>query len=152
MSYDSTHDTRKHIGRVQELLNVAIDNLDDRAAAHDASKLVFPEKEMFDQYTPMLRDLTYGSPEYAACLEEMKQTALKHHYEYNSHHPEHYPNGFDGMSLLDILEMLADWRAATERHADGSLTKSLEMNRTRFGLSEQLYGILVNTAKELGWL
>lgn len=152
MSYDSTADTQAHIDRVQSLIHDAMANLARRALAHDASKLVSPEKEMFDHYTPRLRELTYGSDAYRACVEEMKQTALTHHYEHNSHHPEHYPNGFDGMSLLDVIEMLCDWKAAGERHADGSLAKSLETNKTRFGLSEQLHGILVNTAKELGWL
>ncbi len=58
----------------------------------------------------------------------------------------------NNMSLLDIIEMLADWKAATMRHADGDFAKSLEINRQRFGISDQLHHILVNTAKELNWL
>ena len=34
--------------------------------------------------------------------------------------------------------MLADWKAATERHADGDLLRSLRLNTERFGLSPQL--------------
>jgi len=77
--------------------------------------------------------------------------ALKHHYENNSHHPEHYPNGINGMSLLDLIEMLADWKAAGMRHADGDMQKSLEINKKRFGMSDQLAEIFQNTIKELGW-
>lgn len=154
MTYDSTTETLTHINRVQVHIAHMQANLDERSNLHDRSKLQEPEKSMFDTYTPRLRALTYGSPEYEACRQEMLKTALKHHYEQNTHHPEHYADCFDGMSLLDLLEMFADWRAATERHADGSMAQSLEVNRTRDGwnMSPQLYNILVNTARELGWL
>jgi len=48
--------------------------------------------------------------------------------------------------------MLADWKAATERHDDGDLAKSLEIQRERFGISDQLVAILRNTAEHFGWL
>lgn len=56
------------------------------------------------------------------------------------------------MTLVDLIEMLADWKAATERHADGSLRTSLMINADRFGISEQLQGILRNTAQEYLWM
>jgi hypothetical protein len=154
MTYDSTEDTKAHINRVQVHIAHMQAALDERAALHDRSKLEEPEKSMFDTYTPRLRALTYGSAEYEACRQAMLVAGLQHHYEHNSHHPEHAADCFDGMSLLDLLEMFADWRAATERHADGSMAQSLEVNRTRDGwnMSPQLYNILVNTARELGWL
>lgn len=31
----------------------------------------------------------------------------------------------NGMDLLDVLEMLVDWKAAGERHKDGCIYKSL---------------------------
>lgn len=148
--YDSRPDTRAHITRVRQLMANIWGNIYDRADRHDASKLEDPERSMFDRYTPQLRALTYGSPEYKACLEAMGE-ALRHHYAHNSHHPEHYPDGIAGMSLLDVIEMLADWKAAGERHADGDLLASLEINRERFGISDQLHSILVNTVRELGW-
>lgn len=148
--YDSRTDTLAHIQRVRELMEEMRWQLALRAGRHDQSKLEEPEKSVFDRVTPKLRELTYGSPEYKASLDEMGE-ALQHHYANNSHHPQHYENGFDGMSLLDVIEMFADWKAAGERHADGSLEKSLEINKTRFGLSEQLWHILDNTRKELGW-
>jgi len=106
---------------------------------------------MFDEMTPKLRALTYGSEEYKACLQKMGP-ALKHHYEVNSHHPEHYENGVQGMSLLDILEMLADWKAASMRHNDGSFAESLKINRERFNISPELFTIIKKTVEELGWV
>jgi hypothetical protein len=122
-----------------------------RSSIHDLSKLHDPEKAIFDEMTPKLKGSTYGSEEYKGFLAQMKP-ALDHHYAKNPHHPEHYPNGIDGMSLLDLLEMLCDWKAAGERHADGSMERSLTVNRERFKIGPQLQAILRNTAQELGWL
>lgn len=141
-------ETWRHINRVQQLLGDAIGWLSHRAIVHDQSKLVPPEVGVFATATERLRGLTYGSPEYKQCLEEMKP-ALDHHYAKNSHHPEHYPGGIDDMDLLDLVEMLCDWKAATERHANGSLPKSLEINAVRFKISPQLQRILENTAARL---
>jgi hypothetical protein len=65
---------------------------------------------------------------------------------------EYRRSQISGMTLVDLIEMLADWRAATERHADGSLTKSLAIQRKRFGISDQLNEVLWNTAREFRWL
>lgn len=61
-------------------------------------------------------------------------------------------SGINGMTLLDLIEMLCDWKAAGERHNDGSIQKSLEINQKRFHIQKQLQGIIENTARELGWL
>lgn len=55
------------------------------------------------------------------------------------------PKGIRGMSLLDVLEMLCDWKAATLRHKDGDILRSIEHNQKRFGYSDDLKQILLNT-------
>ena len=150
MTYDSRPDTLEHIKKVQEFLGQIESNIGSRASFHDNSKLHPPEKEVYDEFTPKLRDSTYGSDEYKGFLKDMG-AALQHHYQANSHHPEHFKNGVNGMSLLDVIEMLADWKAAGMRHANGDIQKSLEINKARFGISDQLFEILQNTVKELGW-
>lgn len=149
--YDSRQDTIEHILRVRELLYIVQNRLEARGFAHDQSKLGPNEKPIFDSVTQKLKGLTYGSDEYKASLKDLGP-ALAHHYANNSHHPEHYQNGVDGMSLLDVVEMLCDWKAAGERHTDGSIARSLAVNRERFKISDQLHSILENTARELGWL
>lgn len=145
--YDSTADTLKHIGMVRVCLTTMIDSLRIRAITHDASKLVAPEKSVFDVVTPRLRGLTYGSPEYKASLEEMGE-ALKHHYAENRHHPEHFQNGMHGMTLVDLVEMFCDWCAATLRHADGDIEKSIMLNAERQHFDSLLADIMRNTARE----
>lgn len=149
--YDSTHDTLTHIRRVQSLLVLACTNLQHRALVHDMSKLSEPEKSCFDACAVKLKTIAYNSPEYHEALKELKP-GLDHHYAANSHHPEHYPNRLDGMSLLDLVEMLVDWKAATERMKDGGdIYRSIESNQKRFGYSDGMRDILVKTADELGW-
>lgn len=151
MSYDSRPETYAHIATVRDYLNRVVVDLLYRAHDHDLSKLEFPEREMFDEFTPKLRDSTYGSDEYKAFLVAMAP-ALDHHYQANRHHPEHWPNGVADMTLLDVIEMLADWKAATLRHDDGDLGRSIEQNAERFGYGDEFERLLRNTARDLGWL
>ena len=90
------------------------------------------------------KDTFYGSDEYKEFLAGMKP-ALDHHYAENRHHPEHFENGIDGMDLFDLVEMLFDWKEATERHNNGDILKSLDINEKRFNISPQLKQILANT-------
>lgn len=146
--YDSRADTLTHIKRVSELMMMAAIELLRRASTHDNSKLEYPEKQFVDKFTPLLASSTYGSDEYKQFLIDMKPM-LDHHYKTNSHHPEHYKNGIDGMDLFDVIEMFFDWKAAGERHANGNIFKSIEHNRLRFQMSDQLVSIFVNTANSL---
>ena len=50
---------------------------------------------------------------------------------------------------LDVVEMLCDWMVAVKRHEDGDIYKSIEINKERFGLSDQLVQILKNTVEKL---
>lgn len=173
---DCVRDTKEHISQVREFMMIVVNQLIQRALVHDKSKLESPEVEIFTEYTPKLKNSTYGSEEYKSFLKGMGE-ALTHHYEHNSHHPEHYkkfvcngcfaeykgamPNScavcgysqfqaepdITQMNLLDIVEMFCDWKAATMRHADGDIIKSVELNRERFKYSEDLEQIFRNTAK-----
>ena len=53
------------------------------------------------------------------------------------------------MDIYDVIEMLVDWKAASERHSDGDIMKSLEHNKDRFKMSEQLYNIFKNTYEKM---
>jgi hypothetical protein len=151
MTYDSTKDTNEHIWRVQGFIYHVQSELERRAQVHDASKLQEPEKSMYDEYKPKIRqaeiEFGYGSKEYEGVLVKMGE-ALRHHFDANSHHPEHYLNGINGMSLLDLIEALADWKAASNQYGT---PLNLEANRKRFGMSDQLFEIFQNTVKELDW-
>lgn len=173
MSYSSKEDTKKHQLTVEILIKKMRLELQDRANSHDKSKLEEPELSIFDEYTPKLKRTTYGSDEYKQYLKEMK-IALDHHYANNRHHPEHFkkyvcngcfkefkelPERCDNcgytqmqeesdisqMNLIDLIEMFCDWLAATKRHDDGDIRRSVEINQDRFKYSDDIKSILMNT-------
>lgn len=146
MGYDSQKDTFEHIVKVRNYIAKVIDELSIRGLKHDHDKIDNPtEKALFDEYTPKLKECTYGSEEYKKFLAGLKE-GLDIHYSNNRHHPEHFENGIKGMNLIDLIEMICDWKAASERHADGDIFKSIEINQKRFGYSDDLKSILENTA------
>lgn len=137
-------ETLKHIRRVQQLLNGVIKEIIDRGEKHDLSKLEKPEVEIFTKFTPKLAKSEYGSEEYDNNKKAMG-AAIEHHYEHNRHHPEHHENGIDDMNLVDLIEMICDWKAATERHKTGDINNSIKVNKDRFKIDDQLTKILQNS-------
>jgi hypothetical protein len=139
-----------HIGKVQFWMGHVIDNILGRSNNHDMSKYSQEEyglvvgKPAFDKYE-------YMSKEERAALAGVKD-ALVHHYAHNPHHPEHYPNGVTDMSLFDLIEMIADWKAAGEMSPSGSFAGSIAYNIERFNLSPEMVKILENTGREMGWM
>lgn len=147
MHEESKFKTLRHIETVRNFINVVIRDLLERQELHDQTKLQEPEVTIFDEFTAKLRTCEYGSEEYASYLKDMKP-ALDHHYAKNRHHPEHF-NSISEMNLIDLVEMLSDWYAASLRHNTGNIRKSIELNKKRFNMSDDLYKILLNTVDYL---
>ncbi len=150
---DANTKTQEHINLVRKLLRIAATEVLKRGEVHDLSKFSEAEVEMYAVYTPRLRSMEYNSPEYKQCLAEMRaQGGLTHHYEHNRHHPEFFgEKGINGMNLVDLLEMYIDWYASSRRGANGSISKSIEANKDRFKMSDQLVDIFKNTAADLNF-
>lgn len=137
-------ETMRHILTLRAMMMQCMQELINRANDHDLTKLSDPEVTLFTEYTPKLKDVEYNSPEYKQFLVELKP-ALDNHYAKNSHHPEYYADGVNGMNLFDLIEMLCDWKSSSLRGVNGDLSKSLDMNIDRFKISEQTAAILRNT-------
>ena len=145
--FETMVQTYEHKQNVSIYMSGIIRNLLSRSILHDNSKLKSPEVEIFTEYTPKLATSTYGSDEYKGYLKGMG-VALEHHYQKNRHHPEYFTDGIAGMNLVDLIEMLCDWKASTLRHNDGDILKSIELNQKRFGYSDELKQILINTVNQ----
>ena len=143
--YDCTQDVNQHVTAVCGLVSKLCIELAIRGYDHDASKLQEPEKGMYDEYVPKLKTTLYGSLDYKADLAAMDE-GLAHHYANNRHHPQHFPNGISGMTLIDLIEMLCDWKAAAD--AKG-VPLELDYNADRFGIDKQLTMVLQNTLDAL---
>lgn len=143
--YDCTADVMAHKEKVTYWLRRFWNQLDGRAKYHDDSKLNNPaEKAMFDRWTPELKAREFGSDAYKEALANMGN-GLKMHYKANRHHPEHYENGVNDMTLIDVMEMVADWMAAAQ-----AKEKPIDLDylASRFGLSEQLVNLIANQLRE----
>jgi len=140
-------DTLNHIDKVRNNILIFVLDLMKRASEHDASKLQSPEAEVFGEFSGELSKVEYGSKEYSELLEKVKP-AIEHHYANNRHHTEYHKNGIDDMTLIDLIEMLSDWKAATERNKNGNIRKSIEHNKVKYKMSDQLARIFENTVKE----
>ena len=68
---------------------------------------------------------------------------------YNIINPSLYNSPITHMNLIDIIEMILDWWSASKRHTTGCIMKSIEINQARFGYSDQLKSIFINTIKTL---
>ncbi len=152
---DYFDETMEHIWSVERNMGLIASELEIRGKNHDESKLNEPEASAFAALTPLLKQSTYGSDEYNGFLKELGET-LKHHYENNRHHPEHFEHGIADMTLVDLVEMFCDWVAAAKRHADGDIYKSITVNQDRFDIPKTLSSIFRNTAEKYfakeGWL
>lgn len=145
MSYDCTESVLEHKRMVEYWLRGFWKSLQRRAEIHDMSKLEDPtEKAMFDKWTPELKEREFGTDAYKIALDGMGE-GIALHYKANRHHPEHYENGVNGMTITDVIEMLADWMAAAQAR---NVHVDLAHAKERFGLSDQLVEIFANTLRE----
>jgi hypothetical protein len=141
----------EHRARVTKYMTRYINSLADRAANHDDSKMDVEEFEIYSQVIDEFDKAPFGSEGYEQ-LRVKLGLALEHHFQVNRHHPEHFETGVNGMDLVDMLEMLADWKSASlnPHGGNGDLMKSISILAEKYHISPQLTQILINTAKDFG--
>lgn len=140
---DFLKDLVQHKQWVAENMQVVASDLFQRAAVHDNSKFEPEEFEPYDRLFPELQKYAYGSPELKAVYEQLG-AALQHHLKVNRHHPEYHEDGISGMNLIDLIEMVCDWLAASKR-SKTNIFQGLLINKERYGISDQLYEVIWNT-------
>jgi hypothetical protein len=130
-----------------------ITNLMDRSVTHDESKLGPNELEDYAKAIDDFNSNPFGSEGYDRIRQNI-QKSVTHHYANNRHHPEHFEDGVNGMDLVDVLEMVADWKAASENAVGGSfdMMKSIVTLSEKYGITPQLTQIIINTCKNFGML
>lgn len=132
---------------VLHFMNIIIQDLLIRAEQHDQSK--FSEEEFPGLVAAIddIRRFPFGTPEY----EEMRAkhaAVFAEHYKKNRHHAEHFSDGIEGMTFMDLIEMLCDWKSASMREeSQGTIEKSIQVGAEKYNISPQLVKILANTAK-----
>lgn len=122
----------QHISTVQALLRKVANRLLERADLHDLSKLTK------DELGGMIRisQNKFSSPEY---VDALASPVVKCHWSRNSHHPEHFASGFKDMGVLDVIEMVCDWKVANILHGHLGWEESMDIMAERLHLSIQEY-------------
>lgn len=143
--YDSSIKIKAHINMVQDVLNESIiPDLYCRALNHDSSRLISPEKEQNDILMGRLDLLPEDSEEAEEVKKEIEEGPMSHHYMLSPHHPEHYGSDVSQMSLMDIVEMFADWVAESREYGTDFLD-DLKKYQEKYKYSDELNLILENT-------
>ncbi len=147
MPSDYVKDLVDHKRRVASYLESVANELFRRAAEHDNSKFSPEEYDIYDEVFPELQKYAYGTPELKAAYERLGP-ALKHHFQVNDHHPDHFAAGVDGMNLIQLIEMVCDWLAASER-SKTHITTGLSINKERYHIDDQLFEAIKSTMMRL---
>lgn len=148
---DSAPHTYKHRQLVQTSLYQMISDLYQRGLVHDQSKFEEPEKSALDKFQYVLETqgpVKFGTPEYINRVGMLKTDI---HHKKNRHHPEFFLYGIVDMTLVDLVEMLCDWRAACHRDGVENPTISLSAMCDRYKIDDQLRYILENTCRKYDW-
>ncbi len=147
MPSDFLVDSIDHKRRVGLYLQKVANALFGRAIVHDNSKFSPEEYEPYDKAFPEFKKHAFGSEGMKAVYESISP-ALDHHFDLNRHHPEYFKSGIDGMNLIDVIEMVCDWLAASSR-SKVDIHTGLLVNKEKFGIDDQLFGIIERTVIEL---
>ena len=139
----------KHRKRVFDLMAKISQDVMQRGNDHDLSKYDETELPTYARVIEEFEKCPYGSVGYWRAKDSLGDT-VKHHHEKNRHHPEHFHNGIDGMNLVDLLEMLCDWKSATQNHPEhpGDMQNSIKIAIEKYKISPQLAQVLYNTMKD----
>lgn len=114
-----------------------------RLIIHDYSKYIPPESIGYARAKDTSK-YPYGHDYCILAGREAKETIVAHKAR-NRHHPEFHERGVNGMTLVDFVEMVCDWKAACRKNKGGSFAKSLELNASRYSLNKQVIDILRNS-------
>jgi hypothetical protein len=150
-SFDFLCDIILHVSEVSENIEQITGRLKQRGLSHDRTKFQNPEFDAFVSVRDEFKKAKYGSPEYKECVDLIKP-AVDHHYQNNRHHAEYHKNGIKDMTLIDIIELIADWKAANRRNPNANFADTLPKSYEKTGMDEQLRKIITNTMKDLGWI
>lgn len=151
----------RHLMFVRLALHSVVHALEQRSDIHDASKMLDDEFAGFSRINAAARVHKFGSQEYKDGLKSEKPT-IDLHFSRNTHHAEYYGElpearingrGAEGMTFLDIIEMVCDWWGAGKGYDskmpwEESVARNLE-SKGKYLSPEQIW-LVQEVAKFLG--
>lgn len=144
MSLEHTRALLEHKELVAHYLNRITHELALRGIHHDDSKFSDEEYEAYSKLAKECAEVPFGSSEHKSIVRKYRP-AVEHHFAANPHHPDYHEAGVAGMTLVDLVEMLCDWKAASQRPGGTPLKESLPGSIKHFKIEPQLASVLENT-------
>ena len=111
-----------------------------RGHMHDQSKLSPSELDGFVEIHHIAREYPLGTPEYEAAMRDA--TCIKEHFSNNSHHPEYHEKTED-MGWLDLIEMVLDWKAASDTYGHKTVRECLDYQKERHSFSSDQWWLIL---------
>lgn len=148
---DSFKDSvQAHRLEIKETVNAICEELYARAENHDLSKFTKEESNLFSAYFKKFKKTQVGSKEYFGFLEYLKPS-IKIHYKRNRHHPQYFKRGMLDMNLIDLIEMLVDWKSIAKQ-GNNNILDLINLNQERFGYNDEIKELFLTTVRYFGWL
>lgn len=117
-----------------------------RGLKHDNSKFSKEEFEYVYLLSKNDKTIKFGTQEYYDLVDSIGP-AKRAHFIRNRHHVE-FHNSIKDMNLIDLIECLADWLAATKRKS-GDIYNSIDINKEKYKIGEKTKNRLISTIKEI---
>lgn len=136
-----------HKEQIAMLLAKFAAELTYRAAIHDNSKFSPDEFNVHSDNVHHFNKYQFNTKEEQELRHRLSPASISHRKR-NRHHPEYFENGIDGMNIIDLLEMICDWKSASTRVPGDSLRKGFPILKEKYNISPQLLKILENTARD----
>ena len=133
----------RHRETVAEHLHNLADYFRHRAREHDRSKLRLDEFAGFSRINRIAREHPYGTQEYEESMDTEKgpDGCITLHFSRNAHHPEYHGHERE-MGLLDLMEMVADWKGAADTYGTNTLRDAMPVNRKRFDFDDWQWRVI----------
>lgn len=114
-----------------------------RAIKHDYSRYNWVELKYNIDNLDKIRYSKYSSYEWKKLTNKNLPHAINH-FKKNRHHPEHFENGVEDMQLIDVVEMVCDWKAAARRRYKKLNKKLYNKTAINYKIDGKLYKIISN--------
>lgn len=145
-----TKNNEVHQAYVRYFIDRMIEDIEHRRDIHDDSKLSPEEILGFANGLPYLENSGIGEDmKMPPDISDNLNKAVAHHYQVNDHHPEYFENLFEGMDLMTLIELVADWRAAMIRSGNTNYEASIQYGMKKYKMPEYFANILRNTFQKL---
>lgn len=144
---DSTYMSEEYKGFLEEL-GPALEHHYKNNRHHPEFNDILPANEESKQLEKDIKDLTEAH-EHGEFPYNIDQGLYERIIKLLQKSLKEKQSRINSMNLIDLVEMIVDWKCSSLRSGKDNIYKSIEVNQERFGYSNQLKNIFNNTVHEI---